>query len=1135
MKKVTPSTRAQQAPQLASLLRIHPRHMRSVHLERDFSDSSSSLGYVLTPVASEALQRISTAFRKDSTQRAFRISGDYGSGKSAFGLALARISEGAVRALPRDLQPFCQRNHVQPRLATGDHEPLGTTVLRAMGIRLPRGSKPTTDEVLSKVRRAISQARAKGYKGVLLILDELGKNLEFAAQNPELDDIFLLQRLAEEAARSGDQPFIIVVMLHQGIAAYAAGLDSTARREWDKVAGRLEEIIYTHPLEQFVTLVGATLNVNIKGLPHAVLDQATKAMIAAVHLGLYGSSAASDLGKLGPSIFPFHPTVLPVLVRTIRKFGQNERSLFSFISASEPMGLQHYIQFAGSKLAPYRVPELFDYVKQNLSASASAGSSFLHWGYIDSLLASVSFENSEEEKVFKSIALLNLLDAPDLPPTQDFLRLALDDGENQRAVTKAIRDLKHRGVLYERGTSRGLCVWPHTSVNLEEEFKRGYAATQSGADSIELLCKQLPAEQIVPRGHYLRSGTLRYGEVHFLPVSGLARLISAPPILTGKGPDLNLRVILPASHAQYRDAQRQVRAKRSNLSEGLFIAIAQPPTGGVAALTDLLTWKWVQANTPTLSGDRYAREEVARQVARAERRFRERLGGLDNLELPVAPPMTWFSVYNETKLKCGRELLQFLGDWCSRIYSESPHVLNELINRRYPSSAAVAARTKLVEAMATAPHKPMLGLDQSKRPPETALYLSILKKGGVHQETVSGWKFGLPKNPDDHCKLLPALHRITDMLRNPGADLLIPVPSIFEGLSKIPFGIREGLQPFILAIYLATHHQRVALYEDGTYLPEVGGDVFLRLMKEPQFFQLQYCELDGVRADVFTKLLRLLEIDPRDASKSDLIDLVRPLTVFISREVPEYSRKTNLLPASAVALRRALLEARDPVKLVFTMIPQACGLPPIGEAGLKAPEDLAARIRTALHEIRTAYPSLIARLGEAICGAFDVQNGLAQGRTIIAGRAAQLAPVVTEPVLKAFVVRLADKALGDRAWVESIANLLARKSAERWIDNDETEFHHQLGTAAGRFKRTELASIGTTKRLNGHALRIAITKSDGREVGDLVHWDGMDENRIDSVEAQIQQILSEHGRSGLAAAMRAIWTQLDREEKSRES
>jgi predicted transposase YdaD len=146
-----------------------------------------------------------------------------------------------------------------------------------------------------------------------------------------------------------------------------------------------------------------------------------------------------------------------------------------------------------------------------------------------------------------------------------------------------------------------------------------------------------------------------------------------------------------------------------------------------------------------------------------------------------------------------------------------------------------------------------------------ALYLSILKKGGLHQETENGWKFQLPSDERDYCRLLPSLNRITALIRQQGTDALIPVLQVFQGLSQVPFGIREGLQPFILAIYLSTHHQRVALYEDGTYLPEVGGEAFLRLMKEPQFFHIQYCELDSVRADVFTKLLHLLQIDPRDA------------------------------------------------------------------------------------------------------------------------------------------------------------------------------------------------------------------------------------------------------------------------------
>lgn len=1024
---------------------------------------------------------------------------------------------------------------MRPHLATGEHEPLGVTVLRALGIRVPHGSRPSTSEVLTRAAKAIDAARSKGFKGVLLVLDELGKNLEFAAQNPEADDIFLLQRLAEEAARSGAQPLVVVVMLHQGVAAYASGLDTTARREWDKVAGRFEEIVYAQPLEQLVTLVSATLNVRLDVLPRATADEARKAMVAAVRAGVYGSAAASGLGQLGPKIFSFHPTVLPVLVRAMRKFGQNERSLFSFISAFEPMGLQEHLQSNGAKLEPYRIYHLFEYVRQNLLPAINASNSHIHWSFVDALLSGTPLNSQEEERIFRTVALLTLLDSPDLPATSDFLHLALDDGGNQRAISKAITEMKSRGLLYERGSTRALYLWPHTSVNLDEAFARGELATRISGDSIDLLCKQLPTEQIVPRGHYFRSGTLRYGEVQFVAARALAHLLDDQPVLSGKGADIHLRVVLPASQSQLREADRLLRERQTDLAEGLFIAIAQPPTNSLAALSDFITWQWVQANTPALAGDRHAREEVTRQVARAERYFRERLAGLDNLELPVGDAMTWFYAKKEARLKPGRELLQFLSEQCDHIYHKAPRVLNELINRRYPSSAAVAARTKLAEAMATAPDKPRLDMDDSKRPPEMALYLSILKKGGFHSEKNGSWSFSFPPVQGDECKLLPAMQRITQLLQKPGADAMVPVNDILEGLSQVPYGIREGLQPFILAIYLATNHQRVALYEDGTFLPEVRGEVFLRLMKEPQFFHVQYCEIDGVRADVFSKLLRLLQIDPRDAARTDLIDLVRPLSIFISREVPEYSRKTNTLSATAVALRRALLDARDPLKLVFTMLPEACGLPPIGKEGLKEPEELASRLRRALHEIRIAYPTLIHRLEMAIFAAFDVDKNHKAARSMIAGRAAQLAALLTEPVLKSFVIRVADTALEDRAWVESIANLLTRKSCERWLDSDETEFHHQLEMAAGRFKRTELARIGTSKRLNGHACRIALTKSDGNEVGDLINWEGMDESKIGPVEGQIQQILTKHGRHGMAAALRAIWAQLDANDRIKES
>lgn len=1108
--------------------------MRSIHLERDIKDPDSSLGYILTPVAQQALERITTGFRTNSTQRAWRIAGDYGSGKTDFALLLARIAEGSYNEVPKNLRRFIGQTTFRVALATGDNEPLGVTVLRALGVKWNgRRIRPTTEEVLQAIKDSINSARRQKYTGLLLILDELGKNLEYAARNPESEDVFLLQRLAEEAARSGERALVIVATLHQGVAAYSTGLDSAARREWDKIAGRFEEIVYAQPIEQVAALVGSTLNVETNRLPDVLRRESNAAMTTALKTGIYGPSAPISLAELGPKIFPLHPTTLPVLVRTMRQFGQNERSLFSFVSSAEPMALQQHSAQSVESAGHYRIHHLFDYVRLSLLPSITNGNSHTHWGVIEAVLASTEVETEEEAAVLKTVAMLSLLDAPDLPATEEIVSASV--GGVRKAVDDAIKTLRARGVIYERGTVKGLCLWPHTSVNLDELFAKAVEATSSKGDGIKRLCDHVRSEHLVPRAFYARTGTLRYAAVKLVPASGLNDLLTNQPQLDGEGADLNLRVILPADRAQQRSAREILRERKAGLAKGLFVAVVEPPDQAATALTDLVAWEWVMRNTPHLSGDRYAREEVSRQINQAKRNLRIRLGGLDNLAIPTGKSIEWF--YNGTsspnELATGRELLTFLGKRCSKIYRAAPRVLNELINRRSPSSAAVGARTKLAEAMATASDKPHLGMDDTKRPAEMALYLSILRQGGFHVETEAGWMFRVPTPDEDRCNLLPSLTLITDTLKAKGIDALVPVPEILRALSQPPFGVREGLQPFILAIYLATHHQRVALYEDGTYLHEVGGDVFLRITKEPEFFSLQYCELSGVRADVFSKLLRLLQIDSRDATKTDLIDLVRPLAVFIGREVPEYCRKTNNLPAAAVAVRRALLDGREPVKLVFTTLPEACGLPPIGKDGLKTPDELAARLRTALHEIRTAYPKLIERLRNAICAAFDVEAKTPAARRNIADRAAQLAIAVTEPALKAFALRLADTALEDRAWVESVANLLARKSPERWLDNDETEFHHQLEIAAGRFKRTEMTFIGTTRKLNGHACRIAITKSDGSEVGDLVDWNGMDESRIRPVETEIQQILSKHGRHGLAAAMRAIWTELNAEEKSK--
>src|SRR5579864_2919988 len=275
---------------IAELFCMQDRFLRSAHLERDFADPKALRGYVVTPQTKLYVEQLATGLRANSGQRAWRITGDYGSGKSSFALLLAHLFGEQHSRLPDYLRQTVNfkrlgvaRPRLLPILVTGSHEPISLALLRAVHRDIlatcGRGRPPALIEridaqlsnaqqgildqiVVQLVTEACSHivTTNKG-SGILLILDELGKFLEFGALHPEQQDVFLLQALADAASRSNESPLFIVGILHQGFSAYAEHLSQPAQKEWEKVAGRFDELVFNQPLEQTAVLIADALNI----------------------------------------------------------------------------------------------------------------------------------------------------------------------------------------------------------------------------------------------------------------------------------------------------------------------------------------------------------------------------------------------------------------------------------------------------------------------------------------------------------------------------------------------------------------------------------------------------------------------------------------------------------------------------------------------------------------------------------------------------------------------------------------------------------------------------------------------------------------------------------------------------------
>lgn len=280
------------------LINVNSQYTRSVNLERDYASGSTVSSYIPTSRSKRLLERISESLSDDVQPRAWSLIGPYGSGKSSFSVFLSHLlsepnSEHSaeafnvleVHAVP---QTTTFREHIQDSagylkiLISGSPEPLASRIFNGLKAATlahwngRRGKKPdfirtledtfsitqsTSDivKLFALVQNELVKDRIGGCRGILLVIDELGKFLEYEARHYGANDIFLLQELAELACRGHKCNLLMFVLLHQSFEQYAKGLGETLKNEWAKVQGRFEEIPFLESSEQTLKIVSKAI------------------------------------------------------------------------------------------------------------------------------------------------------------------------------------------------------------------------------------------------------------------------------------------------------------------------------------------------------------------------------------------------------------------------------------------------------------------------------------------------------------------------------------------------------------------------------------------------------------------------------------------------------------------------------------------------------------------------------------------------------------------------------------------------------------------------------------------------------------------------------------------------------------
>ncbi len=1118
---------------LCKYFSLNRRYFRSVNLERDVEKTEALEGYILTERAVDALRRILNGLTKVEANRAWTLTSVYGTGKSAFTHYLTSVCAPAKSKMRIQALEIAQAtlgvesNEYQTlkelpvkglfrAVATGAREPISHTIIRALmqgaetfWSSAKRNQIPAVKKLVdlvkeieageiieSKVIPELVQEVAKASQtGIFLVIDELGKSLEYAAYNEGAEDLYVLQQLAE-LPRDSKAPIYILGILHQAFAEYGQRLATVQRNEWAKIQGRFEDIPFTESAGQMMRLIEKVINLEASEKISCAVHNYGKEWLERLATALTGQELPADVFE---GVYPLHPLSGLVLPTLCHRYAQNDRSLFTFLTSAEPYALRSFLQevtIEGDTLPTLKLDWVYDYFIEAAGMGLASRPNLQRWVEIQDLIADARHLEPDALKVLKAIGILNLVTITGTTrATRKLVTLAMCDHPNDHDQflywEQVIEGLLQKGLITHRRTMDELRIWQGSDFNVDSELLDYIEKERSPL--VNLLASMRPLQPMVVQRHSYRTGTLRYFERHYLDISSDLAQLTCESFdadgYVGYWVDDELPTYVPALT---KDGKPLVLLQATKLD---FLRLR---TREYAAL------KKIQTTAPELQTDGVARKEVRFRVVQAEQMLDETLA--QAFDITENKQSSWVQGKQET-ISHINDFNAKLSQVCDRVYPQSPILWNELINRRVLTSQGAKARRELITAMVEQGDKERLGLEGYG--PEVTMYYSLLEKTNIHRQEDEEWGFYPPSQESKIWTFWQVIEEFCLTAKDKPHNL----EQLYERLAAPPYGVKQGAIPVLLAAVLLYHVDDVGVYRDGTYIPILGTEHFELLMKDASRYAVKYFEVVGLRSQVFKELeaiLRQSKLKQGKLRNTTLLTVVTPLYQFANR-LPAYTKQTKRISPEAQGVLKALKDTTEPDELLFSKIPQAFNLPPIntefGDNGTIA-KNLRSQLVQVLREINTTYESLLSECQSLLHNAFGISANEQKLREELRVHSRPLVGKCVERVLRSFTQAAVDEDKTDREWLEALVMIVADKPAESWTDENLTGFEIKLSDLARRFKNVQALSheFKQEKAEGFDARRITVTQPNGEETHRLV-W--VEHEQTEQLEKLVDKVLQD--------------------------
>ena len=859
----------------------------------------------------------------------------------------------------------------------------------------------------------------------LLVIDEFGKFLEYAGKNDPERELYFIQQLAEFVSTPENQAMLIVT-LHQGFEGYASNLEQRQRNEWEKVKGRLTEISFNEPLEQLLYIAADRIPKEEHVDPNISISVFQESRNQ--HIVKWTDHLADQLAQ---NLRPLDTLSAFAIAASMQRYGQNERSLFTFLEAEVHLGLKSFRSKAENKGKFYHLGCVYEFLIFNYYSVLFShfNPDYFKWSIIKDTLDRIESQLDESlqqdaSNLIKAIGLLSIFSTKGAKINESFLALYAEEVLEIKDASLVLETLESSKLIRYLRFRDSYILFEGTDFDIEGELKAAGKQVSEIKDIVPRLTRHFQFPYIPAKKYFYQKGTPRYFQI----------VLSNSPIESLKKNsdevDGYINLIFEGG------AAKEITQSSKHIIYGKY-----PNTERLRAL--LKEIDSVDIVKRQIVEDKIAKREVDRLKTDLIDQLNKAI-----LEVVLQTPeqIEWSYQGKPREIANPTAFYQAISEICQIAYPSTPIYRNELVNKTKLSAAVSTARKRLFKAMVENWQEKDLGFEENRFPAEKSIYLTLFKDNLHVQQENGQFDFAeIPLKESFH-----ALWESGELFLKSARDNKRNLVELVEIWRSAPFRLKKGFMDYWLPIFLFIKRNDYSLYnEDQHLVPYITTEVLEYFVRHPKKFSIKSFELAGQRLNIFNKYRELTQQNAQKRiSQEGFLETVKPFFVFF-KSLPEYNQKTSHLSSDTLAFRKALLNARDPEKAFFEDFPTALGYS-LQELE-KEDEKLnlfAQRIRDCIRELREAFSNLIERIEADILKRRGIEGvTYPDYLPLLREPFKELKEHLMRPEQKVFHERLKCKMDDSITWISAVSQVILKKQLNTISDEEVPYLLDKLGDA----------------------------------------------------------------------------------------